>query len=255
MSVLDRVALVPRDAPWGEVRDALARAQKTNRNAQAYSRWVNRPLGRVLAATAYRWGISPDTISLVSACFSFTGIALVAVLPPTVTTGVLVAALLVVGYALDSADGQVARLQGGGSLAGEWLDHILDAFKTSGFHLAVAVMWFRHLEGWSVATTLVPLAFALQASVWFFGIILTDLLLRGAGVKRAELRAEDEAAPVLTSLLGIPVDYGVLCLLMGLLGWFPVWRIAYTVLAVVNIALLFLQLGRWYRRVSAVGGH
>lgn len=255
MTVQARTPLISRDAPWSEVRDALAQAQKSNRNAQAYSRWVNRPLGRVLAATAYRWGVSPNGISVASACLTFPAIVLIAVLTPAVWSGVLIAVLLVLGYALDSADGQVARLGGGGSLAGEWLDHMLDAFKTSSFHLAVAIMWFRNLEGWSVVTTLVPLAFALQASVWFFGIILTDQLLRGAGVRKAQPRSGDEPAPIVTSLLGIPVDYGVLCLAMGLLGWFPLWRMTYVVLAALNVALLFVQLVRWYRRISAVGSH
>lgn len=262
MSSPTRTPLISRDAPWGEVRDALARAQKSNRNAQAYSRWVNRPLGRVLAATAYRWGMSPNAISVLSACLTFPAIVLIAVLTPTLWSGLLVAVLLVLGYALDSADGQVARLAGGGSLAGEWLDHALDAFKTSSFHLAVAIMWIRNLEGWSPLTTLVPLVFSLQASVWFFGIILTDLLARAAGMKKVAPRAGDERAPILTSLLGIPVDYGVLCLLMGLLGWFDMWRMTYIVLTVVNVALLFVQLVRWYRRMRAAdsrppagGGH
>lgn len=246
-----RVPLIGRDRPWGEILGALARAQKSNRNAQAYSRWVNRPLGRMIAATAYRWGLSPNWISVISACLSFTGILLMATLTPSWTTGVVVALLLVLGYATDSADGQVARLQGGGSLAGEWLDHVIDAAKNTSFHLAVAIMWIRHLDGWSPATTLIPLVFTLQASVWFFAIVATDLLLRGAGVKKVTPVPAGEKAPVLTSLLGIPVDYGVLCVLMALLGAYPVWRIAYSALALIGCALLAVQLIRWYARMRA----
>ncbi len=246
-----RMPLIGRDRPWGEVRRALATAQKSNRNAQAYSRWVNRPLGRLIAATAYRWGLSPNMISAISACLSFTGILLIATLTPSWTTGVVVGLLLVLGYATDSADGQVARLQGGGSLAGEWLDHVIDAAKNTAFHLAVAIMWIRHLDGWSPLTTLIPLVFTVQASVWFFAVIVTDLLLRGAGVKKAAPPPADEKAPVLTSLLGIPVDYGVLCVVMVLLGAYPVWRIAYTALAVIGCALLVMQLIRWYLRMRA----
>lgn len=244
--------LIEPTAPWSEVRRALVAVQKSNRNAQAYSRWVNRPFGRVLAATAYKLGLSPNAISLISACFTFPAILLIAVLEPSWWAGILIAALLVLGYALDSADGQVARLRGGGSLSGEWLDHVLDSIKVVSFHLAIVISWFVHLGEWPLWTTLVPLGFALQASVFFFGIIITDLLLRGAGAKKQVLAVDEGRQKVGTSLLGIPADYGVLCLAMALWGWFDGWRWIYAALAVVNVALLAIQLGRWYLRVAAV---
>ncbi len=244
-----RTPLIGRDRPWGEVVGALAHAQKSNRNAQAYSRWINRPLGRLIAATAYRIGLTPDQISLVSAALSLAGILLIATLTPSWRTGIVVACLLAAGYATDSADGQVARLRGGGTLAGEWLDHVIDAVKVTSLHLAVTVMWVRHLEGWPLWSALIPLLFTLQATVFYFAIIVTDLLERGAGVKKAATPPAGERAPVLTSLLGIPVDYGVLCLVMVLLGWYPVWRLAYTALAVLGTALLLMQLVRWFLRI------
>lgn len=247
-----RTPLIDRAQPWGAVRDALVAAQKSNRNAPAYSRWINRPLGRVFAASAYKLGLSPNAISLISAAFTFAGIALIAAGTPSVWLGVLVCALLVIGYALDSADGQVARLQGGGSLAGEWLDHVLDAFKNTAFHLAVAVMWLRNPDGWPGWTVAVPLVFTLQASAWFFTMILTDLLLRNAGAKKQVLAVEEGRQPIWTSLLGIPADYGFLCLVMVLLGWYSGWRWLYVLLAAANVAVLALQLVRWYRRVAAV---
>ena len=51
--------------------------------------------------------------------------------------------LLVVGYAFDAADGQLARLRGGGIIAGEWLDHMVDAIKVASLHLAVLVGLYR----------------------------------------------------------------------------------------------------------------
>jgi phosphatidylglycerophosphate synthase len=227
-------------------------AQKSNRNAPAYSRWVNRPFGRVLAATAYKVGLTPNVISTVSACFSYGALVLLALSSPSIALGLSVGLLLVVGYALDSADGQVARLSGGGSLAGEWLDHMFDAAKTTGFHLAVLVFWVRNLGDWPLWTALVPLAFVLQASVWFFGIILTDLLMRNAGQKKQALAVEEGRQGSLVSFLGIPADYGVLCLLMLLIGWFEGWRVLYAGLAAVNVGILSLQLVRWYRRVRSV---
>lgn len=248
-----RKPLIDRSAPWKEVHAALVAAQKSNRNAPAYSRWINRPLGRVFAATGYRLGLSPNAISVISAALTFTGIGLLAAMPPTILTGLLVALLLVLGYALDSSDGQVARLRGGGSLAGEWLDHMFDAIKTATIHLAVAVIWWRHLGDWSEVSTLIPLAYGATATVWFFGILLTDLLSRNAGIKK-ETRAHHEGRqPMWTSLLGIPVDYGFLCLSMVLLGWFDQWRWLYSLLLIANVAILLLQAVRWYRRMLKAG--
>lgn len=249
----DRQPLIDADAPWGKVRDALRGVQKSNRNAPAYSRWVNRPLGRIFAATAYKLGLSPNAVTAISAVFTFTGIGLLASAKPSVIVGVTIAVLLVLGYALDSSDGQVARLRGGGSLAGEWLDHVVDSVKTGSMHLAVAVMWFRNLGGWPAESTLVPLVFTLQATVWFFAIIATDLLMRNAGAKKVTLAAEEGKPSTLNSLLGIPADYGFLCLMMALLGWFDVWRWLYGLLMTVNVAILMIQCVRWFRRVSAVG--
>ena len=251
MTVNARTPLIARSESWGAIRSALLAAQKSNRNAPAYSRWINRPLGRVFAATGYKLGLGPNAISVISATFSFSAIVLIAVGTPSIGHGLLVSLLLVLGYALDSADGQVARLQGGGSLAGEWLDHVFDAVKTTSFHLAIAIMWFRHPEGWGVASTLIPLIFTLQAAVWFFTIILTDLLLRNAGAKQQTLAIDEGRQPIWTSLAGIPADYGFLCLAMALLGWYPLWRWLYVLLAVANVLILALQLVRWYRRVAA----
>jgi hypothetical protein len=125
---------------------------------------------------------------------------------------------------------------------------MIDAVKTSAFHLAVLIMWFRNLGDWPQWTLLIPLAFALQSSVWFFGIIVTDLLLRVAGKKAQTLAVDEGRQRLWTSLVGIPADYGVLCVSMALLGWFDGWRVLYALLALANVLILAVQLVRWYRR-------
>src|SRR6476661_4053456 len=126
-----------------QIVEQLAAAQKSNRGAGGYSRWINRPLGRQLAATAYRAGLTPNQVTLISAAFSYAAIAAIALATMNVLAGVLIGIGLVVGYALDSADGQLARLRGGGSAVGEWLDHVVDAAKVTSLHLAIAVAWYR----------------------------------------------------------------------------------------------------------------
>lgn len=244
--------MIQRSESWGAIRAALSRAQKSNRNAPAYSRWVNRPVGRVFAAWAYKIGLSPNAVTGISAVFTFGGIVLLALGTPSLLMGIAVALLLMLGYALDSSDGQVARLRGGGSLAGEWLDHVVDSLKTVSVHAAVSILWFRNIGDWQTGSLLIPLFFAVQASVWFFAIIVTDLLLRNAGAKKVPLASQEGKQPIWTSLMGIPADYGFLCLSMVLLGWFDGWRWLYALLMAANWLILAAQSVRWYRRVAAV---
>ena len=100
------------------IRD-LSRAQKSKAGAPLYSRVINRPVGRVLAAVAHQLGMTPDQVTAVSALCTYTGIVLIAVVRPTVASCVAVSLLLMLGYALDSADEQLARLRHGGSKAEE----------------------------------------------------------------------------------------------------------------------------------------
>ena len=152
---------------------ALAAAQKSKAGAPLYSRIVNRPVGRVLAAVAHRAHLTPDQVTLLSAACTLTGIALLAAAPlaPAATAGTSL--LLMLGYALDSADGQLARLRHGGSKAGEWLDHVADAVKLSTLHGAVAIGLFRSGRLADPALLLLPLAYGAVQNVHFFTYILT----------------------------------------------------------------------------------
>ena len=247
---------------------ALGRAQKTTRGAPLYSRAVNRPLGRRLAALAHLVGATPDQVTAASAAVTATGIAAIALAPASVGAGrwwgLVVAVLLVLGYALDAADGQLARLRGGGSLAGEWLDHVVDAAKIATLHLAVAVgAWRAGADG---AWLLVPLAFSTVASTWFFTIILNDHLRRLAGGRDGQAAvggasgaaggggAADGPArpPLLRSLAALPVDYGVLCVLFVLLGWPALFRPLYALLALGFTAVAAASMVVWRRQVTQI---
>ncbi|WP_247746586.1 CDP-alcohol phosphatidyltransferase family protein [Streptomyces oryzae] len=163
-------------AAFGTALRRLRAAQKTAKGVSLYSRYVNRPLGRVLAAVAYRAGLGPNQVTAASAAFSFAGVAAVALVRPSWTLGLCVYAALVVGFALDSADGQLARLRGGGSPAGEWLDHVVDCAKIVGLHSAVLISFHRFAELPGEGWLLLPLGFQLVAVLIFFAGLLTDKL-------------------------------------------------------------------------------
>ncbi|GAA4422123.1 CDP-alcohol phosphatidyltransferase family protein [Georgenia halophila] len=230
---------------------ALRAAQKSNRGAPIYSRLVNRPLGRLLAALAHQLGLTPNQVTGISAVFTFSGILLVAVVPPSPAMSAIIALLLMTGYGLDSADGQLARLLARGSPAGGWLDHVCDSAKTATIHLAVLVSLYRFAELPNDLILLVPLFYSIVDTVLFFSFILTDSLRRPSGPVLAE--PTDSRPSVLRSVLVAPTDYGILCLIFLTLAWPAVFLTLYGVLMLGTAGYLFLGLPRWYRDVSRLG--
>lgn len=241
-------------SPEGGYRAALRElrsAQKPSAGTPLYSRLINRPLGRRIAALTYVWGWTPNGVTFVSAAFTFTAIAGIALLTPSWWSGIAISALLVIGYALDSADGQLARLRGGGSLQGEWLDHTVDAAKVLTIHVAITVAVFRFFD-LPAAWLLVPLAYLVVDSLLFFAMMERDLLLaRAAG---GSAPASTASTGVLRAILILPSDYGVFCLIFVLLGAPLVFFGVYTVMLACNIVFLAMALRKWYRQLGALTG-
>ncbi|HZG03709.1 MAG TPA: CDP-alcohol phosphatidyltransferase family protein [Streptomyces sp.] len=232
----------------GRFRYAIGRlsaAQKPGKGVSLYSRYVNRPAGRLLAAAAYGARMTPNQVTVASAVCTFTGVGLLAVLPPSYALGAGVFAALVVGFALDSADGQLARLTGRGSPAGEWLDHVVDCAKMLALHMAVLVSFYRHFDFSDPRYLLVPVAFQFTAVLIFFGGVLTEQLKRKAGGPAA-------AAPpsTLRSIALLPVDYGPFCAVFLFLGDRGVFTVLYCALLAVQALFLVAFLVKWYRELS-----
>ncbi|MCW2742170.1 MAG: putative phosphatidylglycerophosphate synthase [Blastococcus sp.] len=229
----------------------LSGAQKGAVGAPAYSRFVNRRLGRFFAALAYHAGLTPNAVTGISAACTAAGIALLALSPHSWTTGIAVAGMLVLGYALDAADGQLARLRGGGSPAGEWLDHMVDAAKIASLHLALLIGLYRSGTFDHDAALLVPLGFSVVSVVLFFGTLLNESLRAQHG---APTRAQRSGAKpsVLRSLLVVPTDYGLLCLVFLLLGAPPVFVGAYGALFLATAGYLLLAVVKWFREMDGL---
>jgi phosphatidylglycerophosphate synthase len=243
-------AAAPTPAPgFRTTLRTLARAQKGNVGAPAYSRFVNRPLGRVFAALAFTAGLTPNAVTALSATCTFTGLAMVALVAPSVPLGLAVAACLVVGYGLDAADGQLARLRGGGSPAGEWLDHMVDAAKLPVLHLAVLVSFYRFGPGDSGWLLLVPVVYCAVDSVTFFGMMLNEALRTQHGVATRAART-GERVGALRALLTLPTDYGTLACLFVLSGVRWLFVPAYAAMAIAATAFLLLAAVKWFREMD-----
>lgn len=221
----------------------LAAAQKPGVGVPWYMRVVNRRLGRGIAAVAHRWGATPDQMTAVSAALAIGAVVVLLLAEPGVAVGVAVALLLEGAFAFDAADGQLARLRGTGSVAGEWLDHTVDAARILALHLAVAVAIVVHTDV-DIAWSLLGVAFAFVASLRFFAQILAEQLVPDRS-GRASAGGRGAA------LVQLPADVGVLNLVFVLWAWTGPFLVVYGLLALANAALLAMTLVRRHGALRA----
>lgn len=216
-----------------------------------YSIYINRKVGRYLAAAASSARMTPNFVTAISALFTFSGIVMIAAMRPTWANGITVWLLLAVGYAFDSADGQLARFKGGGTLSGEWLDHVIDCLKISSLHLAVAISWFSYFELSSTAWLLVPIGFSAVASVEFFTMILNGHLKEIHALSTGA-RAPKSSRSWIKSVALIPTDYGLLCVVFVFLGNETLFVALYAVMFIANSLHLVAALVKWFRDLRSL---
>jgi phosphatidylglycerophosphate synthase len=230
---------------FADVFRLLSTAQKPSKGVSLYTRFVNRPAGRLFAALAYRSNITPNQVTVLSGLFTLPALAAVALVPPGPVMSVAVCAGLVLGFALDSADGQLARSRRTESAAGEWLDHVVDAAKVMGVHMVVLVSFYRFFDLPGEALLLVPMGFLFAAVVILFAGILTDQLKRQTGRK-----ASPAPASALRSVLLLPVDYGTVCVSFLFLGSQDLFLCVYCALLAAHLLFMAAVLVKWYRELS-----
>jgi phosphatidylglycerophosphate synthase len=228
---------------FADVLRLLSTVQKPAVGVSLYTRFVNRPAGRVFAAVAYRIGATPNQVTLLSALFTFPALAAVALVPPGPGLSVCVCTALAVGFALDSADGQLARSQRSGGPSGEWLDHVLDCVKVVSVHSAVLVALYRFFDLPSRTLLLAPMLFQLAAVLVFFVATLTEKL------KRREHDRAPAPHSALRSVLLLPVDYGVTCLAFLFLGNQGLFLGVYCTLLLAHVVFLPAFLVKSFRRL------
>lgn len=251
---------------FSDVKAKLKFAQKSGAGVPAYTRWANRGMARGVAALCASWGWSANAVSAASALTSFSGLLLLVLLPVTPLTGLLVAVLLAAGYVLDSADGQVARVTGTGSLAGEWLDHVIDAARTPAVHLFVAA-GFIHLYGGAAWQWWIPLLYCILSACHFMSQILAEQLLRDAAPRDTAPTQSVQHRPGVTtpaqsgqstpsksvprSILMVHTDTGTLCWLFVAWGFPPVFLGLYILMFSANTLTAAVSLLRKFRTLRS----
>ena len=232
---------------YAEAASRLAAAQKPGDGVPAYLRWVNRGLGRRAAAAAYSFGWSPTQVTLLSGASSLAALVVIALGTGSWAVALSGSLLLLIGYALDSADGQLARLTQASTAAGEWLDHLVDAFRLPGVHLAIAVHVARvwNSPSWLVG---VALAYMLVSSVWFFGQILAEKMLDSPNEQPGA------GSAIWVSFMKLPYDVGTLYLVVALLPLTAVFATGYTAIFVITLCIAVPSLSRKYRALGRQAG-
>lgn len=221
----------------------LAQAQKSGAGVPWYMRAVNRRLGRGLAALASPTRLTPNHLTAGSFAAFLVGAGLLATVTPGVVMAVVATVLLQLGFALDSADGQLSRLRGTGSPAGEWLDHVVDAGRHLLFHLAVMIGFFRFTD-LPHAVLLLPLGFAVVSSVRFFAQILAEQLAR------RDPMAGPDSVPRFGTWIQAPADTGLNNFVVLLWPFTGVFLAGYAVFAALNALLLGATVVRRYRELE-----
>ncbi len=216
-----------RPTGFRETLSVLGSAQKPGQGVPAYTRWVNRRLARYFAAAAVKFGITPNGVTAISSALSLCGLIILIMCPPTFLTGLTVAIFYALGYAMDSADGQVARVTGASSPAGEWLDHVVDSIRTPAQHLAIFVGFFRFQSHWPLhgwALWWIPLTFTVMTVGYFMSQILAEQL------RNNRKTAAPPAGGNLRSFINLHMDSGTFCWLFILWGWGWGFIIGYSIL-------------------------
>jgi phosphatidylglycerophosphate synthase len=154
--------------------------------------------------------------------------------------GLVAAVLLALGYALDSADGQLARLQGSSSKQGEWLDHTLDAIRLPAVHLTIATaLLLQEVPAGAV----IGAVFAVIASASFLSQNVGGLLRDTAGTERTRVRQGQ-------SWILLPADPGVLCWLFAFWVSIPLFLFLYALLLVTNLLHMTMSTRRRWRELA-----
>ncbi|MCU1521336.1 MAG: hypothetical protein JWM01_2848 [Arthrobacter sp.] len=230
----------------------LRLAQKVRKGVPLYSLYINRPAGRVVAAALRNSAVTPNHVTLFGAVVTYGALLWLAFVAGTGPGSALVGVVLAVGFVLDSADGQLARLQGRSSRLGEWLDHVLDSGRIVVLHGAVFCFLVR-----TTTLPVLPLAvlcgvFLLAGSTIFFAGTLFDQLIRQPASPPSS-SSPATAGSLKRAVLMLPVDYGITCLVLVTVPWAGIFLPGYAALALLHCLFAAAYVAKCFRALARMG--
>jgi phosphatidylglycerophosphate synthase len=226
-SVIDPMPSVTEPGTVPRRRDFLA----LNRGGGLYSEAVSQPFGSAIAHSAARMGLTPTALTLINLVLGLSASVTVVVLAPRMAAGAVPAwavglgALLAwqVAYALDCADGQLARATGQASASGARLDVLCDVAAHIALVTALAAVAHAYRPGTPVWLT------AVFVGTWMVNLVTSVMQ---SGPHAASMVPSRSTAVRVVKLVRDP---GLVFLAAGLvLSLAPQW----TVLALWGFAAL-----------------
>jgi phosphatidylglycerophosphate synthase len=205
----------------------------TNRGGGLFSEAVSQRIGARFALAAYRMRVAPTALTLANLIL---GLAVSVVVVANAGAGWWVGLLALVGwqvaYALDCADGQLARVSGKTSPAGARVDVLCDVAAQIALVTAVSAVAVAHKPG--TPTWLV----AVFAGSWMVNLV-TSVLQSGP---QAASMVPSRSLPV--RLVKLIRDYGAVIALAGLvLTVVPEWTVVLLVaFSIVNGGFLLASI-------------
>ncbi|HEX6967660.1 MAG TPA: CDP-alcohol phosphatidyltransferase family protein [Micromonosporaceae bacterium] len=193
-------------------RPGVGEFYRSNRGGGLYSEAISQRIGAVFAVVADRLGLSPTALTLTNLAIGFaTSITLVVAAGPVAAGTAPAWAVGLVGllgwqlaYALDCADGQLARVTGQGSPAGARVDVLCDVATQIGLATALAAT---------------AIAQRPQTPIWLLTIFAGSLLVN---LMTSVLQSGPSAASMVPStslpvrLVKLVRDYGAITAAIGL---------------------------------------
>lgn len=86
----------------------------------------------------------------------------------------------------------------------------------------------------------------------FFALILNDLLKGIYTARTGKAVVPTSTGSRLRSIIVLPTDYGLLCLIFVTLGFPPVFFVVYSLLFVANAGYFALAAVKWFRDMAAL---
>jgi hypothetical protein len=128
---------------------------------------------------------------------------------------------------------------------------VADTAKISLLHCAVAIAMLRYFDLGSWLYLLVPVVFLVTNVTQFFGMMLRDKLT-GAGTDRRQHASGAASSSIAVSVVLLPLDHGVLCLIFLTLGLHTVFMLCYGFLALCMVTFASRSLAKAYRSLAAL---
>ncbi|NYT93561.1 CDP-alcohol phosphatidyltransferase family protein [Salinispora sp. H7-4] len=196
---------------------------RTNRGGGLFSEAISQRIGAAFASGAHRFGLRPTTLSITNLALGLITSVIVATLAEPVAAGRVPAGLVglvalvgwQVAYALDCADGQLARVTGQGSPAGARVDVLSDVAAQIALVAALsatAVAQSPSIPAWLIAAFAGTWMVNLVTSVMQAGPNATSMVTSTSPLVRLVKLIRDYGAVIFVAAL-------VLLFAPGLTSW------------------------------------